>query len=164
YPHAMREALLQHDDLLRACIESRGGHIFKTMGDAFCAVFPDPRGALEAVLVSQQSLPALALETAVGTRPLKVRMAVHTGGAQERAGVSCGRRLTRVAGLRAPGQGGRVRAWAAPGEALGGARPPGASLLAGGSHRLRDLSEPVQVFQLLHPCLESDFPPLRSLS
>src|SRR5262245_5027640 len=34
YPEAMRAALLQHDDLLRACIESHGGHVFKTMGDA----------------------------------------------------------------------------------------------------------------------------------
>jgi class 3 adenylate cyclase len=36
---AMTEALARHDALLRQCIESRGGHIFKTGGDAFCAAF-----------------------------------------------------------------------------------------------------------------------------
>jgi len=44
HPDAMRQALAQHDDLLRSCIESHGGHVFKTMGDAFCAAFPNPRG------------------------------------------------------------------------------------------------------------------------
>ncbi len=44
HPEAMRAALLQHDDLLRACIESHGGQVFNTMGDAFCAAFADPRG------------------------------------------------------------------------------------------------------------------------
>lgn len=45
YPEAMREALVQHDDLLPACIESHGGRVFETVGDAFCASFSDPRGA-----------------------------------------------------------------------------------------------------------------------
>ena len=56
----MRLALSQHDELLRVGIDSKGGTVFKTMGDAFCAVFADPRGALESVLASQQWLPALA--------------------------------------------------------------------------------------------------------
>src|SRR3954452_20410647 len=71
---AMRAALIQHDDLLRACIESHGGTVFKTVGDAFCAVFAEPRGAVETVLASQQWLPALALDTPAGSQPLKVRM------------------------------------------------------------------------------------------
>src|ERR1700716_480978 len=36
---AMTTALERHDALLRQCIESHGGHIFKTVGDAFCAAF-----------------------------------------------------------------------------------------------------------------------------
>jgi len=36
---AMPEALRRHDDLLRTAIEAHGGHVFKTMGDAFCALF-----------------------------------------------------------------------------------------------------------------------------
>src|SRR6185295_5673920 len=86
HPDAMRQALLQHDDLLRACIESHGGHVFKTVGDAFCAVFVNPRGAVEAVLASQQWLPALALGTPEGLQPLQVRMALHVDVAEERDG------------------------------------------------------------------------------
>jgi predicted ATPase len=41
--------------------------------------------------------------------------------------------------------------------------PETSSLLDLGSHRLRDLSEPEHVFQVLHPDLRSDFPSIRSL-
>src|SRR5207248_5344375 len=85
-PDAMRLALAQHDTLLRSCIESYGGRVFKTVGDAFCAVFANPRGAVDAVLASQQWLPALVVETRDGPRPLRVRMAIHTGMAEERDG------------------------------------------------------------------------------
>ena len=36
----MRFALARHDAMLREVIEKDGGYVFKTMGDAFCAVFP----------------------------------------------------------------------------------------------------------------------------
>src|SRR5712691_6570302 len=39
HPEAMRAALARHDALLRQAIEARGGHVFKTMGDQFCAAF-----------------------------------------------------------------------------------------------------------------------------
>lgn len=44
----MRAALARHDALLRSCIENRGGYVFKTIGDAFCAAF-----AVAGVLVRQ---------------------------------------------------------------------------------------------------------------
>ncbi len=81
---AMRGALRHHDDLSRACIEGHGGRVFKTVGDAFCAVFPAPRGAIDAVLASEQWLPAPSLDTPDGTRPLKVRVALHIGAADQR--------------------------------------------------------------------------------
>src|SRR5207302_9191926 len=42
--------------------------------------------------------------------------------------------------------------------------PPGLALRGLGTHRLKDLAEPEQVFQLEHPELPTEFPPLRSLS
>jgi class 3 adenylate cyclase len=41
HPENMPRVLAQHDDLLRACIESHGGQVFKTIGAAFCAAFED---------------------------------------------------------------------------------------------------------------------------
>jgi len=40
----------------------------------------------------------------------------------------------------------------------------GTTLRELGRHRLRDLQQPEQIFQLLHPELPADFPPLQTLS
>ena len=42
--------------------------------------------------------------------------------------------------------------------------PPGVSLRDLGTHRLRHLLQPEHIYQLLHPELPADFPPLRSIS
>jgi class 3 adenylate cyclase len=39
---AMQEAVRRHDALLRAAITEHDGHVFKTIGDAFCATFARP--------------------------------------------------------------------------------------------------------------------------
>jgi class 3 adenylate cyclase len=36
---AMTAAVALHDSLVRSAIERHGGHVFKTVGDAFCAAF-----------------------------------------------------------------------------------------------------------------------------
>jgi hypothetical protein len=70
HPDAMRRALARHDGLLRAAIETHGGHVFKTMGDAFCAAFAHAPDAVDAALAIQQSLRSLQ-PSAVTTAPLR---------------------------------------------------------------------------------------------
>jgi class 3 adenylate cyclase len=53
---AMRVALARHDKILRETIEIQGGHVFKTVGDAFCAAFSTATDALKAALESQRRL------------------------------------------------------------------------------------------------------------
>jgi class 3 adenylate cyclase len=102
---AMQVALARHDEILEQSIEERGGYIFKTVGDAFCAAFPTASNALEATLVAQQ---ALLGEGWKDTQPLKVRMALHTGAAEERDGDYLGPPVNRVARLLSIGHGGQV--------------------------------------------------------
>jgi class 3 adenylate cyclase len=52
----MRAALARHDEILRSVIEANGGHVFKTVGDAFCAAFPTAPEALEVALTAQRAL------------------------------------------------------------------------------------------------------------
>src|SRR5438105_10026712 len=77
-PDAMRLALARHDALLRAAIESHGGHIFKTIGDAFCAAFATAPEALDAALAIQQNLLHAQPSTLDAQLPVKVRVALHT--------------------------------------------------------------------------------------
>ncbi len=46
---------------------------------------------------------------------------------------------------------------------VNGSLPPGAALIDRGVHRLKDLQEPEHVFELQHPDLRTEFPPLKSL-
>jgi len=39
HPDAMKSALARHDELLRAAVESHGGHVVKTTGDGLHAAF-----------------------------------------------------------------------------------------------------------------------------
>jgi class 3 adenylate cyclase len=107
----MQAALARHDALLRQAVEAHGGHVFETVGDQFCAAFAAAPEALATVLAAQQALQTepwplpspprgapTRLRRVPGPRsgwrgqggtsarggPLRVRVDLHTGTAQER--------------------------------------------------------------------------------
>jgi predicted ATPase/class 3 adenylate cyclase len=160
HPEAMKAALARHDALLRRAIRACGGAVFKTMGDAFCAAFAEAAGAVKATLLAQFALRA---EAAGAVGPLRVRMALHTGAAEERDGDYFGPTLNRAARLLAAAHGGQMLLSSATQEAVHADLPEGVSLRDLGLHRLRDLARPERIFQLVHPDLPAEFPPLRSL-
>ena len=160
-PDVMRPALARHDRLLRAAIEQCGGYVFKTIGDAFCAAFATASDALAAASEAQKALGAESWEM---DAPLRVRMALYSGAAEDRDGDYFGQPLNRVARLLAAGHGGQVLLSLTAQELIQDALPPNVTLLDLGEHRLKDLGRPERVFQLLHPDLPHEFPPLRSLN
>src|SRR5688572_19878510 len=93
-PEAMQVALARHDSLLRSAIREHGGHVVKTMGDAFHAAFARAPDALAAAVHAQRRLEA---EPWGEISPLRVRMALHTGAAEERDGDYYGPSLNRAA-------------------------------------------------------------------
>ena len=54
----MALALRTHDAILRSAIETAGGYVFKTVGDAFCAAFRTAADGMSAALAAQQCLGA----------------------------------------------------------------------------------------------------------
>jgi predicted ATPase/class 3 adenylate cyclase/Tfp pilus assembly protein PilF len=159
-PEAMSEALPRHDKMLRESIEIHDGHVFKTMGDAFCAAFSTATDALEAALESQRRL----FSSEWGqTGPLWVRMALHTGTAEERDGDYFGPPLNRVARLLSAAYGGQVLLSQTTQELVRDQLPADVELQDLGEHRLKDLGRPEHVFQLATSDLTAVFPPLRTL-
>ncbi len=158
-PRAMSAALARHDALLHAAIESAGGTVFKTIGDAFCAAFPTPEAAIAAAVVVQKTLSA---EVSDGLPPLKVRMAIHSGQAERRAGDYFGPPLNRVARLLATAHGEQIVVSRAAGDHARDRLPPGSTLRDLGAHALKDLLDAEHVFQVIAPGLPADFPPLRT--
>lgn len=159
-PDAMTDALRRHDSLMRAAIEAHGGHVFKTIGDAFCAAFWRAPEAVAAALDAQR---ALAKEDWDSVGGLRVRMALHSGTADERDFDYFGPAVNRVARLLSAVHGGQVVVSAATAHLLRDAIPSQSELRDLGEHRLKDLVESERVWQLISPDLPETFPALRSL-
>ena len=157
----MQVALARHDALMREAIVGANGLVFKTVGDAFCAVFALASDAVAAALKVQMALEAEPWPEA--TR-IKVRLALHTGAAASREGDYFGATLNRVARLLATGHGGQTLVSQATYDLVGDTLPAAVSLRDLGAHQLKDLARPEQVYQLQHPRLHGDFPPIKSLS
>jgi predicted ATPase/class 3 adenylate cyclase len=159
-PQAMQAALVRHDEILRLAMEEHGGYVFKTVGDAFCCAFSTAPDALEAALEAQR---LLLEERWAESTPLRVRMALHIGAAEERDGDYFGPPVNRVARLLSAAHGGQVLLSAATHEMVRDQLPARMSLAQLGEHRLKDLFRPERVFQLSAPGLPVEFPPLRTL-
>ncbi|MBK7792912.1 MAG: tetratricopeptide repeat protein [Betaproteobacteria bacterium] len=157
---AMGAALARHDELLRRSIGAHGGHVFKTVGDAFCAAFHTAADGLAAALDAQR---ALHVERWAESVQLRVRMALHIGAVEMRDGDYFGAPLNRVARLLSAGHGGQTLLTESMRDLCRDHLPPLASVKALGEHGLRDLARRETVFQLCHPDLPQAFPPLKSL-
>ena len=158
---AMQASLDRHDSILKKTIVGHGGHVFKTVGDAFCAVFVTAAGALEAALEAQRALSAEEWDAHIG--PLRVRMAMHAGAATERSGDYFGQPLNRVARLLAAAHGGQVLLSVSAQKLIESQLPEHVELRDLGERRLKDLFRPERIFQLSAPGLPSSFPPLKTL-
>jgi len=151
----MQAALARHDTLMGEAIEGHDGHAFKTVGDAFYAAFPTAPQALEAAVQAQRSLSCEPWEQEC---PVRVRMSLHTGSAEERGGDYFGNTLNRVARILSAGHGGQVLVSAPTRELVRDVLPEGVRLREMGEHRLKDLIRPEPISGL-----QGEFPPLRSL-
>jgi len=160
FPDAMGDALARHDEILRDAVAGQGGAIVKTTGDGLHAAFTSARAGIDAAIDAQRVLGTTAWATPT---PLLVRMGLNTGEAELRDGDYYGQSVNRAARIMAAAHGGQVAISQTTAQLLEDSLPPGVSLVDLGEHRLRDLARPEHVFQVQHPALPSDFPPLRSL-
>jgi predicted ATPase/class 3 adenylate cyclase len=157
----MRAAVTQHLALLRETITAHSGVAFKTVGDAVQAAFATAPAALTAAVDGQRALQAASWPEAIGL--LRVRMALHAGMAEPIDGDYLAPCLNRLARLLAAGHGQQVLLTETVRRLLEEELPAGVSLRALGSHGLRDLLEPEEIFQVVAPGLLEQFPPLRTL-
>jgi predicted ATPase/class 3 adenylate cyclase len=155
---AMQDAVRRHDDLMHAVMLKHGGFVFKTVGDAFCVAFADPRSALEAALEAQRLMAAENFDAVDG---MSVRMGLHSGSAEERAGDYFGPTVNRVARISAAAHGGQIVLSAIAAELVRADLPPGISLRDLGEYELKDLAAPERIFQVCGQDLAAAHPALR---
>jgi class 3 adenylate cyclase/DNA-binding XRE family transcriptional regulator len=90
HPQAMSAALARHETLVASAVERHGGRLLKRRGegDSTLSVFARASAALAAACTLQQAFQA---EPWPPQTPLRVRMALHSGEAELRAGDFTGR-------------------------------------------------------------------------
>lgn len=140
-PDTTSAALARHDHLLRAAVAANRGVVFSHGGDGMTAAFERAGDAIAAAAAAQRTLQSERLE-------LRVRMAVHTGEAEERDGNYFGPALNRAARLMGLAEGGHVLVSLAAAEVVRDRLPAGLILAELGERSLRSLSRPERVFEL----------------
>jgi FXSXX-COOH protein len=160
HPHEMRAASARHDAILRSAVEAHRGHVVKSTGDGVHAVFA---AAPDAVAAASDAVQAFNSETWGSTGPLRIRVGIHTGEADERDGDYFGLALSRASRLMAAAHGGQVVMSDVSADLVREVLPDELELLDLGEHRLRGLEQPEHVYELAMSGLASQFPPLRSL-
>jgi predicted ATPase/class 3 adenylate cyclase len=149
----------RHLEILVDAVARHGGVVFETIGDAVYAAFEEPASAVEAATDAQL---ALREQDWAPLEPIRVRIGLHTGDVERRGAHYFGPALYRCARLMATAHGGQVVLSEATASLTSEVLGDETSLLDLGRHQLKDLQTPERVYQLLHPDLESEFPPLRS--
>ncbi len=159
---AMRPVMARHDALLTEVFAQYDGVVVRPRGegDSLFAVFVRASDAVAAALAGQRALAAEDWDT-VG--PLRVRMGLHTGEADLREGDYYGSAVNRCARIRAAGHGGQILVSNATAQLVRTRLPDHTGLLEMGRHRLKDLAEAEQLYQLAAPDLADRFPPLATL-
>ena len=102
---SMHGALARHDELVAGAIEANGGHVIKRTGDGFHAVFATAPAAVAAAVAAQRALEGEPWGT---VSPLRARMGLHTGVAEQRGDDYYGRVLNEAARLMDAGHGGQI--------------------------------------------------------
>lgn len=150
---AMGRAVEAHDALMGAAVDLHDGIVVKSTGDGVFAWFRSVRSAVRAAVAAQQDLEAHPWPT---DSPVRVRMGVHTGAAEQRDDDWFGREVSLAARVADAGHGGDVLLSEAAAAVLGD------DVIDLGEHRLSGIARP----QRLHAARrgEESGRPLRALA
>jgi predicted ATPase/class 3 adenylate cyclase len=159
FPEEMKRVLSRHDEILKECVEKYKGRVVKHTGDGIFAVF-DEGEPLQCALAIQSSFEK---EEWGKIGELRVRIGLHSGHAEVRQDDYFGPAINRTARVMGAAWGGQTVL--TPEVKTGSSIPKGAMIKDLGVHQLKDLGEPQQLYQLVHPDIAlKEFPPLHSLS
>src|SRR5258708_15279443 len=154
------ELLTECRTLLRSAFHTYHGYEVDTQGDAIFAAFARASDALLAAAAAQRELATHPWPDAVAVR---VRMGLHTGEPSRVAEGYVGLDVHYAARIMSPADGGQVLLARTTRDLVEHDLPEAVSLRDLGEHRLKDLEQPIPLYQLVIAGLPADFAPLKTL-
>jgi predicted ATPase/class 3 adenylate cyclase len=161
YSESMPALLARHNEILDEAITAHDGFTFQIAGDSYAVAFHNTSDALEAALDIQRALYKEAWLPA----PIKIRIGIHNGAAQlENASgsphYSGYTTISMSQRVMSAGHGGQILLSQIAADLISDRLPAEVQLRDMGECRLKDIIQPVHLYQLMVPDLPSDFPPL----
>ncbi|HZU00201.1 MAG TPA: tetratricopeptide repeat protein [Ktedonobacteraceae bacterium] len=146
--------------MLRTAFAQYNGYEIDTQGDAFFVVFARAIDAVGAAVTAQRVLASTSWPEGAMVR---VRMGLHTGEPEPSPEGYVGLDVHLAARIMSAGHGGQVLLSQTASDIVKHDLPDGVSLLNMGKHHLKDLHQPIRIFQLVISGLSCNFPPLKTL-
>ena len=158
-PDEYEAALAAHRSIVRAAIAAHSGLEHGTEGDSFFVTFATSADAVAAAVDAQR---ALAVQTWAPGRPLRVRIGIHAGDVRSTSEDLLGMCIHEAERVKSAAHGGQIVTSALARDLASMGVSGRVRFRSLGRHRLKDLAEPMELFQVCHPDLPDEFPPLRS--
>lgn len=160
YPETLPGLLEKHNSILNKAVESNNGFVFRIIGDAFCCSFRNADDAIRAAVDAQIELNSEKWEGAV----ISVRMGIHSGNAEWSGTDYMGYiTLARTNRVMSSAYGGQILISNDAHDIAGRIFMENISFRDLGEKRLKDLIQPLKLFQIVSPVIPADFPPLKTL-
>ncbi|HET8678948.1 MAG TPA: tetratricopeptide repeat protein [bacterium] len=156
-----QRVLEDHRRMLRTAFQASGGREVDTQGDAFFVAFLRAADAIAASVTMQKTVLEYAWP---GGEQVRVRMGVHTGEPALSDEGYVGLDVHRAARICSAGHGGQILLSKTTRDLIEHDLPEEVVLRDLGRHRLKDLAHSEHLYQVMHPGLPSDFPPIRSVA
>ncbi|MEZ4690540.1 MAG: adenylate/guanylate cyclase domain-containing protein [Ignavibacteria bacterium] len=183
FPDTLPSALEKHNSILKNVVEINNGFVFKIVGDAYCCAFQNAADAVKAAVEIQINIENENWDGAV----IRIRIGIHSGNAEWNGDDYMGYiTLARVARVMSAAYGGQILISNDTYKLFShhkDTNPPQAeqrenesdSLCLSdlvvknvcfrdlGERRLKDVIEPIRLYQVESEGLRKEFPPLKTL-
>lgn len=153
-------ALAEQAGVLRAAVAAYGGQVVDTQGDSLFCAFRSARDGVSAAIEAQREL---GFHEWPEQMRVRVRMGLHSGEPKTGEDRYVGIGVHRAARIGAAAHGGQILVSETARALVSDDLPAGVSLRDLGVHGLKDIDEPVRLYQAVAAGLEDRFPPPKTL-
>jgi predicted ATPase/class 3 adenylate cyclase len=164
YPELLQSSMDRHHAIMHKALESNNGFVFEIIGDAFCCAFEKAEDAVKAAVDAQLDL----ANEYWGVVVIKARIGIHTGSAEWNGSKYMGYiTLARSARVASCGYGEQIiisnSTYELCRDKFDAVKEKNISFRDLGEKRMKDVIQPIRLFQIVSQGLREDFSPLKTL-
>ena len=164
YPESLPSALEKHHAVMHNAVKSNNGFVFEIVGDAFCCAFEKAEDAVKAAVDVQIELGKVKWKDA----EIKIRIGIHSGNAEWNNNKYMGYiTLARTARVMSSGYGEQILISGSTYELcrdkFDAVKEKNIIFRDLGERRLKDVIQPIRLFQIVSEGLREEFPSLKTL-